>query len=92
MHRLHAIITGRVQGVQYRAFVRRHAAALGLTGWVRNRADGSVEVVAEGDDALLAVLERLLRDGPPLARVDGVARLLTPATGAFPDFQIQREP
>ncbi len=89
MQRLHAIITGRVQGVNYRAFVRRHAAGLGLTGWVRNRVDGAVEVVAEGEDALLEVLARLLREGPPLARVDAITRTPEAATGEFADFQIR---
>jgi hypothetical protein len=48
MHRLHAVVHGRVQGVGFRYFVMREARALGLSGWVRNQADGSVEVEAEG--------------------------------------------
>lgn len=63
-------ITGRVQGVGYRDWLVREARALGLAGWVRNRADGSVEAVV-GDGAG-ALVERAWT-GPPLARVDGVA-------------------
>jgi acylphosphatase len=72
MHRLHAVVHGRVQGVGFRYFVMREARALGLSGWVRNQDDGSVEVEAEGRrDPLDALVERLRR-GPPGARVAGV--------------------
>jgi len=72
MHRLHAVVRGRVQGVGFRYFVMREARALGLSGWVRNQHDGSVEVEAEGRrDPLDALVERLRR-GPPGARVAGV--------------------
>ena len=66
----HLIITGRVQGVGYRDWLVGEARALGLAGWVRNRADGSVEaVVGDGAEALTARAWR----GPALARVDDVA-------------------
>ena len=65
--------TGRVQGVGYRDWVVRQGKALGLDGWVRNRADGSVEVLARGAAATLDHFADLLRQGPPHARVDGVA-------------------
>jgi acylphosphatase len=62
-------VSGRVQGVAYRAWTARHATALGLSGWVRNRRDGSVEVVLSGaEDAVQAMILRCHR-GPPLARV-----------------------
>ena len=89
MRRLRAIITGRVQGVNFRAFTRRQAIALGLTGWVRNRPDGAVEVMAEGEEARLLLLERMLREGPPMARVDAIELTWSDATGEFPDFHIQ---
>ena len=72
MHRLHAVIRGRVHGVGFRYFVLRRARAAGLTGWVRNRHDGSVEVEAEGDRASLEALVEALREGPPAARISAV--------------------
>ena len=66
---LHVAVRGRVQGVGFRWFVRERARALSLTGWVRNRADGSVEVFAIGDEGALEELQSLLRSGPPGARV-----------------------
>jgi len=68
------IVHGRVQGVGYRYFVLRQADALGVTGFARNLANGSVEVVAEGSDQLLADLEGRLREGPAFAGVTGVER------------------
>lgn len=68
------IVTGRVQGVCYRAGTRGQALALGLAGRAVNLPDGSVEVVAGGTDEALAALERWLHRGPPAARVSGVAR------------------
>jgi len=67
------LITGRVQGVGFRWFVEREAATLGITGWVRNREDGRVEVVASGTREQLAALHGRLREGPRAARVDEVA-------------------
>ena len=66
------VITGLVQGVGFRWYVRKRAHALGVTGYVRNRADGAVEVVAAGSDAAIASLEADLRRGPPSARVEAV--------------------
>ena len=77
------IVSGRVQGVFFRASTRDEALRLGLRGHARNLADGRVEVVARGDDAALADLERWLQVGPPLARVTGVERLA--ATEATPE-------
>lgn len=65
-------ITGRVQGVGYRAFTRNVARGLGLAGWVSNRPDGSVEVLAAGTSRALNALELRLREGPPGAAVAGV--------------------
>lgn len=66
------IIRGLVQGVGFRHATRREAQRLGLRGWVRNCADGSVEAVALGDDEQLDALERWARRGPPAARVEAV--------------------
>ncbi len=68
----HYIVRGRVQGVGFRAFVWRAAADLGVRGWVRNVADGSVEVAAWGSEELLDRLESVLWRGPGWARVDSV--------------------
>ena len=63
------VVSGRVQGVGFRYFAVEAARAEGLSGWVRNREDGAVEVHAEGDEPSLARFEGKLRRGPPLARV-----------------------
>jgi acylphosphatase len=71
----HAVVRGRVQGVGFRWFVRERARELGVRGWVRNRGDGSVEVDAEGDLAILDELRRWLEKGPEGARVSSVDEL-----------------
>ena len=68
------IVTGRVQGVGFRAATRNQAIRLGLTGIARNLANGSVEVLAIGEAAALDALEAWLQRGPPLAKVDHVIR------------------
>ena len=70
----HLSITGRVQGVFYRASTRERALALGLAGSALNRADGSVEVIAAGPADALDALAAWLREGPPAARVEAVHR------------------
>jgi acylphosphatase len=69
---VHYLVKGRVQGVGFRWFVHREAAALELSGWVRNTEDGHVEVLAEGDAQTLAELGRALRKGSRGSRVDAV--------------------
>jgi acylphosphatase len=89
--RLSARVTGRVQGVGFRWWVRTRASDLGLTGWVMNAHDkGAVELVAEGEPEALAELERLIRVGPSGARVDGVDARRSPASGEFDGFGIVR--
>jgi acylphosphatase len=89
--RLTARITGRVQGVGFRWWVRRHADGLGLTGWVMNDHDErAVEVVAEGPSEALDELERLIGQGPPGALVESVERRREPASGEFDGFGIVR--
>jgi acylphosphatase len=65
-------IVGMVQGVGYRYALEREAARLGITGWVRNRRDGSVEAVAQGSAAALNTLAAWARRGPPGSQVTGV--------------------
>ncbi|MGH7529695.1 MAG: acylphosphatase [Gemmatimonadales bacterium] len=72
------IVRGQVQGVGFRWFVGREAHRLGLGGFARNLADGTVEVVSQGDDAALDALEQALQQGPSMARVDAVERLQVP--------------
>ena len=75
-------ITGRVQGVGFRAFVVAMAQARGLRGWVRNRHDGSVEALLIGDsDAVAAAIEECGR-GPSLARVDRIEKLAASDDGS----------
>ncbi len=69
----HLVITGRVQGVAYRASMARQADALGVNGWVRNRSDGSVEAMVAGTPEQLAAIMNWARRGPPGAQVDHVA-------------------
>lgn len=66
-------MTGRVQGVSYRAATASEARRLGVVGWVRNRPDGSVELEAEGPDDRVAALLAWCEHGPPAARVERVA-------------------
>ncbi len=73
VRRLHVVITGRVQGVGFRYYVLRCARDRGLVGWVRNRPDGSVELVAEGDEPSLRGLLADLKQGPPLSWVQQVS-------------------
>ena len=71
------LVSGRVQGVAFRAWTRAQAAELGLRGHARNLADGRVEVVAAGAAGALATLAQRLHRGPPQARVDAVSREAT---------------
>ena len=79
-------ITGRVQGVAFRASTVAIAWELGLGGWVANQADGSVEAVAEGDDAAVAAFVRWCHHGPPAARVDHVEVTDEVVQGALPEL------
>ena len=69
---LRAIVTGRVQGVYFRGSTEEQARLLELAGWVRNRPDGTVEVLAQGPELQLQALLTFLHQGPPTARVSAV--------------------
>ncbi len=79
------IIAGRVQGVGFRDWMARQADALGLDGWVRNRADGAVEALIAGDTDAVEELARLCRRGPRLAEVASITEELAepPADPGF---------
>lgn len=88
MKRLHLRITGLVQGVFFRAHTRQEARRLGLGGWVRNRADGSVEAVAEGPEDALRQLAAWCQRGSPSARVAAVEERWEAPSGEFTAFSI----
>jgi acylphosphatase len=73
--RLHVVVRGRVQGVGFRWFVREAARSLDIAGWVKNRADGTVEVAAEGTDEAISRFHSNLAQGPDGARVESVEEL-----------------
>ena len=72
MVRLKVIVSGRVQGVWFRESCRREATAAGVSGWVANRADGTVHAVVEGEPAAVDRVLAWMRHGPPRAEVTGV--------------------
>ncbi len=83
------VVTGRVQGVGFRWFVEREAVLLGLAGWVRNREDGAVEVLARGSQSQLGVLYDRLKEGPRAARVDLVEVEDAAPFSGYNTFQIE---
>ena len=86
----HYVVTGRVQGVFYRASTQEEAARLGLLGWVRNREDGSVELVACGVESILNRLEHWLWQGPKFAEVSDVKVNAVDSEGnEFTNFSIR---
>lgn len=85
-----ARVTGRVQGVFYRASTRDRARQLGLVGWVKNTADGAVELEAEGEAAQVEALLRWCQSGPPGARVDDLERAELPPGGDETEFRVVR--
>jgi acylphosphatase len=86
--RLHAVVEGRVQGVGFRYFVVEKAQALGLTGWVRNRLDDTVEVTAEGERPALDQFLALLHRGPRAALVTRVKADWQETSGEFNRFTV----
>lgn len=86
--RRRATIRGRVQGVYYRDSCRSAAVALGVRGWVRNLPDGSVQVVAEGDDDAVRRLLEWCREGPPRAVVTDV-RIVEETPAAEREFRVR---
>ena len=87
--RLRLSIAGRVHGVCYRMRAADAGQRLGITGWVRNRPDGTVEIVAEGEEAPLREFAAWCRRGPPHAQVTGVDETYGTSTGEFAEFSIR---
>ncbi len=88
MKRVRLIISGDVVGVGYRAWVVRRAQGLGLTGWVKNREDGAVEIVAEGKKEKLDELIKYCKHGPDVAWVERVEITWLRETGEFFNFTV----
>lgn len=82
------VVTGRVQGVNFRAATRAAARGWGLRGWVRNLTDGDVEVLACGGTTAVEQLERWLWQGPPAARVSDVRRKAMSSTEDYTSFEV----
>ncbi len=90
MVRVHLRVYGRVQGVFFRSTMRDVAKELGISGWVRNLPDGSVEAVVEGERRKVEKIIEWAHRGPPLARVEKVSVRWEDYRGEFEDFKIVR--
>jgi len=88
LKQLHILVRGRVQGVYFRASAQREARRLGVCGWVKNRSDGSVEIVAEGEETSVRELHGWAQKGPSAARVDRVETRWRSYTGEHSEFRI----
>lgn len=86
--RMECIVHGRVQLVMFRDFAKRNAEKSGIVGTVRNASDGTVRVVAEGEEANIALFLKRLEEGSLLSRVDSVETILKNPTGEFSNFWI----
>lgn len=82
-------MAGFVQGVSFRYYTQRKAEQIGVVGWVRNRRDGSVEVMAEGARETLEALVEFLRVGPPAAHVSNLDVTWLEPTGEFASFDVR---
>jgi len=89
IQRVHALVSGKVQGVGFRAFVQEHAQKLKLTGWTANLKDGRVELVAEGQAKAVTDLLEKVKQGPAGGHVDKVETTDEKPTGEFDKFLIK---
>lgn len=85
---LFVLVNGKVQGVGFRYFVCRQARGLNLSGWVRNRLDGKVEALAEGEQRAIREWVLALRQGPSVSRVEGCELVWMPYTHSFNTFEV----
>ncbi len=88
--RVHVFISGKVQGVFFRSGTKEKAEELGVSGWVRNLADGRVEAVFEGEEGSVKRMIAWCRKGPEYARVDDVKVISENYTGEFKGFTLRR--
>lgn len=89
--RCHIFVSGRVQGVFFRANTQKVAQSLGVFGWVKNTEDGRVEVLVEGEKEKVEELINWLKRGPPLAKVENLSIEWQEYKGEYNDFQIKYE-
>ncbi len=89
MKRVHVYISGRVQGVFYRAYTKDQAEKLGVKGWVRNLPDGRVEAVFEGPDDVVDEMVKWCWKGSPMSKVEDVEVIEEPYKGEFSSFEIR---
>ncbi len=89
MKRVHVFISGKVQGVWFRAYTEAEAKKLGVKGWVRNLPDGRVEAVFEGEDSAVDKIVAWCHKGSPYAKVEDVEVIEEPYKGEFADFKIR---
>ena len=87
--RVHIVVSGRVQGVLYRAGARQKARELGITGWTHNLIDGRVELMAEGEQEKVEQFAEWCRQGPPLAKVENVEIEYEDSKGDLEDFEVR---
>ena len=87
--RVRVLVSGRVQGVFYREYLRRRAAALAVSGWVKNLPDGRVEAVFEGEEEAVREAVDYAREGPPFARVSGLRATAEPVSGERGPFEVR---
>lgn len=87
----HYLISGRVQGVGFRAYAKRAANELGLRGWVRNLADGRVEAVAEGTEEILALFAAKLKSGPAHGQVESLVITDWMSSAAKHEFEVRKD-
>ena len=86
---VHVLISGRVQGVWYRASTKQTAEQLGIFGWVRNTKEGNVEAVFEGEENLVNEMINWCKIGPPLAKVENVEVIDGSVSNSFEGFKIK---
>lgn len=91
MKQAHIIVTGFVQGVGYRKFVRHESRKMGLTGWVRNLTDGTVEALVVGEENEIEKLIELCKKGPFLSQVDNVHVEWEEAEKSFEEFIVRHD-
>jgi acylphosphatase len=84
--RAHLIISGKVQGVGFRYFVRKSAVKLGVAGWVRNLEDGRVEAIFEGEEGVVASAIKFANQGPRFSKVENIELKKLEYCGEFNDF------